>query len=156
MRRKDREVTDRDTILGVIQQCRYCRLGFYDEGEVYILPLNYGYAFKGDQLYLYFHGAKEGRKIDLISRGGSVGFQMDAEYSFKLGESACNSTASYQSIIGNGEVSFVTDVSAKIEALKTIMRQQTQREDWPFDESAVNAIAVFQLKVTKLSCKIHL
>ena len=40
MRRKDREVTDSQKIREIILSCRCCRLGFYDNGEVYIVPLD--------------------------------------------------------------------------------------------------------------------
>ena len=43
MRRKDREITDRDCIDDIIEACDCCRLGFCDEGEPYIVPLNFGY-----------------------------------------------------------------------------------------------------------------
>ena len=43
MRRKDREVTDSQKIREIILSCRCCRLGFYDNGEVYIVPLDFGY-----------------------------------------------------------------------------------------------------------------
>ena len=39
MRRKDREVTDSQKIREIILSCRCCRLGFYDNGQVYIVPL---------------------------------------------------------------------------------------------------------------------
>lgn len=44
MRRKDREVTDAGKIREAIEASHCCRLGFYDEGEVYIVPMNFGYT----------------------------------------------------------------------------------------------------------------
>ena len=41
MRRKDREITDRDCIDDIIEACDCCRLGFCDEGEPYIVPVSY-------------------------------------------------------------------------------------------------------------------
>ena len=43
MRRKDREVTNSAKIADIISRCTCCRIGFYDEKEVYIVPLNFGY-----------------------------------------------------------------------------------------------------------------
>ena len=59
MRRKDREVTDPKRIADVISRCSCFRIGFYDDGEVCIVPLNFGYEIKDDTYILYFHGAKE-------------------------------------------------------------------------------------------------
>ena len=47
MRRTDREITDAEKITQIIQTCHCCRLGFCDNGAVYIVPLNFGYACEG-------------------------------------------------------------------------------------------------------------
>ena len=44
MRRKDREITDEAKIDEIISRCNCCRIGFNDSGEVYIVPLNFGYV----------------------------------------------------------------------------------------------------------------
>ena len=59
MRRKDREVTDSQKIREIILSCRCCRLGFYDNGQVYIVPLDFGYYENNGRHVFYFHGAKE-------------------------------------------------------------------------------------------------
>ena len=41
MRRTDREITDAEKITQIIQTCHCCRLGFCDNGAVYIVPLNF-------------------------------------------------------------------------------------------------------------------
>ena len=61
MRRKDREITDSARIDAVIRGCDCCRLGFCDAGEVYILPLNFGYENREGKRTFYFHSAREGR-----------------------------------------------------------------------------------------------
>ena len=44
MRRNDREVTDAEIIEDFIAGENIMRVGFYDSGEVYIVPVNYGYS----------------------------------------------------------------------------------------------------------------
>ena len=77
MRRKDREVTDSQKIREIILSCRCCRLGFYDNGEVYIVPLDFGYYENNGRHVFYFHGAKEGRKYRLTEKSPTVGFELD-------------------------------------------------------------------------------
>lgn len=67
MRKNDREVTELTEIMGIIKKCVVCRLGMVDDGTPYIVPLNFGYEFDGAALTLYFHCAKEGRRIDRYS-----------------------------------------------------------------------------------------
>lgn len=158
MRRKDREVTDTEKINNIINNCSCCRIGFNDNGEVYIVPLNFGYSITDNTYTLYFHGAKEGRKIDLICSSPKVGFEMDAGHEVYAlnADVACNYTSRFQSIIGNGVMSIVTAPEEKKLGLSLIMEHNTGKRDWSFNDNAVNAVAVFKLTVTSLSCKEHL
>lgn len=155
MRRSDREVTDPARIADIISRCTCCRLGFYDDGEVYIVPLNFGYEAKGDAYVLYFHGAKEGRKLDLIQKSPRVGFEMDTNYALHEADVACGYSARFQSVIGNGVASIVSEPEEKKHGLSLLMAHNTGKSEWDFDERAVHAVAVFKLEVTKLSCKEH-
>lgn len=86
MRRKDREVTDESRIDGIIRRCSCCRLGFSDGGEVYIVPMNFGFVKRDGKRVFYFHSAKEGRKVELLKNGCDVGFEMDCGYELHPGE----------------------------------------------------------------------
>ena len=155
MRRKDREVTDSMKIENIISRCTCCRIGFYDDGEIYIVPLNFGYEAKGDTYIFYFHGATEGRKIDLIKKNPMVGFEMDTNYALHEADSACGYSARFQSIIGNGIVSIVSEIEEKKLGLSLLMEHNTGKRNWNFDEKMVRAVTVFKLEVTKISCKEH-
>ena len=156
MRRKDREVTDPDKIREIILNCHCCRLGFYDAGEVYIVPLNFGYEENAGKRTFYFHSAKDGRKIDLLSRNSAAGFELDTNYSLLEGRIACEYAARFQSVIGTGEVTILKELQDKKDALKAIMLHNTGTEDWEFSEAMLNAACVFKMEVKKLSCKEHL
>ena len=158
MRRKDREVTDPIRIADIISRCACCRIGFCDNGEVYIVPLNFGYEIKDNDYTFYFHGAKEGKKIDLIHKNPTVGFEMDTDlavYSIEESEAACGYTARFQSVIGSGVVSIVSETEEKKLGLSLLMEHNTGKRDWVFHEKMVEAVTVFKLTVTKLSCKEH-
>lgn len=87
MRRSDREIIDEQELLQVISECDVCRLALNDEEVPYILPLNFGEEVSDGRLYLYFHGAAEGRKYDLISRDPQTAFEMDCSHRIVLDES---------------------------------------------------------------------
>ena len=158
MRRKDREIKDRQAIIDIIESCKCCRVGFYDDDEVYIVPLNFGFEYDEQRIVFYFHGAKEGRKIDLIAKNPCVGFEMDTNHEVYTKSSngiACMYTARFQSVIGTGKVSMVCDFDEKLHGLFLIMEHATQKREWKFDEKTLNSVAVFKLEVEKLSCKEH-
>lgn len=156
MRRKDSEVTEYSKILETIEHCECCRLGFYDGQEVYIVPLNFGYKYENDILTLYFHGAKEGRKIDLIKKVNAVGFEMDTNHKLNEAETACAHSARFDSIIGNGSIDIVNDKEEKEAALQLLMLKTTHKSDWEFNDIMLNSVCVFKVEVSKLSCKSHL
>ena len=155
MRRKDREVLDEVKIDKFIRNCDCCRIGFYDKenNEVYIVPLNFWYSHVDNKRVFYFHGAKEGRKIELISKTKKVSFEMDSNHELIVGKMACNYSERYQSVMGTGLISFVEDKDEKIAALKEIMFQSTGKKDWDFPEPMLNGVAVFMIEVISLSAK---
>lgn len=155
MRRSDREITQLTEILTVMEHCTICRLGFWDGQQVYVLPLNFGFTHQDGTTTLYFHGAREGRKIDLIQSGAPVGFEMDTNYQLNTGETACDYSAAFQSIIGNGVMAMVEDASEKTMALNRIMYQNTGKDVWHYPEAMLSATAIFKLTITSMTCKFH-
>lgn len=152
MRRKDREITDKNRIEEFIATEQILRVAFYDDGEIYIVPVNYGYFFDGQYVF-YFHGAKAGRKYELAKKGPSVGFEIDGKYSLVAGEEACDYSATFQSVAGTGILSLVEVDAEKIEGLNAIMKQTTSEDKWHYSNEMLEAVAVFRLDVKKLSCK---
>ena len=69
MRRKEREVKERAAIEEILRACKVCRLAMNGEdGVPYIVPLNFGYTWSGEQPVFYLHSAQSGRKLDLAGQ----------------------------------------------------------------------------------------
>ena len=79
MRRKEREVTNSEEIRKVLGECKVCRLGMIADGKPYIVPMNMGCDYDGEKLIIYFHCAREGKKLGLLRESAKVGFDMDRE-----------------------------------------------------------------------------
>ena len=157
MRRKDREITDRAKIMDIIDRCDCCRVGFFDAEakQVYIVPLNFGYTEEEGKVTFYFHGAKEGRKMELIQKAPAVGFEMDTNYKLNEADEACEYSARFQSVIGNGRMRMIEDMEGKKHALNMVMKHATGKDDWEYDENMLKVVATFKLEVEELSCKEH-
>ena len=152
MRRKDREITDQNSISQFIAKEQILRIAFCDEGDIYIVPINYGYIYD-EQYTFYFHGAKAGRKYELAKNKPTVGFEIDGNYTLLEGAEACDYSATFQSVIGMGKLSLVEDNAEKISGLNAIMKQTTSKAEWDYSDEMLDAVAVFRLDVEKLSCK---
>lgn len=155
MRRKDREVKDYPEIIKIIDECDCCRLGFVDDKEAYIVPLNFGYETNGSDLTLYFHSANEGRKIDLVSKQERVAFELDCSHKLVEGKEASDYTFLYQCVMGTGKLEIVSGEEEKTHGLSVIMDHYSERKDWRFDSSLLKRVNVLRLSVKELSAKAH-
>ena len=155
MRRKDREVKDFDRIAEIINGCDCCRLGLVDEGEAYIVPMNFGFDTADGKLNLYFHCASEGRKLDLLGRNKTVSFEMDTGHALTTGERGCDWSFKYQCVMGTGTVTVLDGRNEKIFALKRIMAHYSGSENFEFDDRYLSVVTILKLSVGTLSCKEH-
>lgn len=151
MRRRDREIKEFDEIVKIIKKCDSLVLGLNDEGYPYLVPLNFGMDIEDGQLYLYFHCAKEGKKLDLIQKDNRATFEMDCNHNFILYEERMSCTMGYESVIGQGTIEIVAE-DKKYDALKILMRQY-HAEDFQFNTDMIKATTLLRLKVEKLTGK---
>lgn len=153
MRRTDREITDLNKIIEIIKNNQCCRLGFIDQESVYIVPLNYGYLYNNKHIF-YFHGAKVGKKINLIKQNNHIGFEIDNNHQLVEGKTPCQYSMKYQSIIGKGHIELIEDNEEKKLGLQLIMKN-VAHQDVTFSNQMISNVAVMKLIVDTLSCKEH-
>lgn len=153
MRRTDREITDADAIRAFLAAEQILRVAFCDDGEIYIVPVNYGFLCENGQYRFYFHGAKAGRKYTLSQQNPTVGFEIDGRYALIPAETACGHSAEFMSVIGTGTLCIIEDSEEIAAGLRAVMQQATGRTDWDFDAAALSKTAVFRLDVQHMTCK---
>lgn len=157
MRRKDREVTEMEEIQQIFDDCKVCRIGIMDEDGPYIVPVNYGYVREEGKVILYIHGAREGKKIDLIRKNANVGIEIDYKHELVEGDTACQYSYYYASIIGKGTASIIDNPREKLKALNVIMKHQTGRtfEEFQKNPNLEKAVAIIRIDLNEYSCKKH-
>ena len=149
MRRTDKEIADRSDIDDIIRGCQICHLGFALDGEPYVVPVSFGY----DGVAVYFHTAREGKKIDFISSNARVCFQFERDVNLIANESdACKFTFSFESVIGYGDVVELVDPEEKASGLNQVMLHYSGRE-WQFNSSVAVNTRVWRLPVEMVTGK---
>ncbi len=144
MRRKNREVSEVKEITEIIGRCKVCHLGMTDGSEPYVVPLSFGFELKGETLRLVFHCAKKGRKLDILKKNSRVCFELaDPGEPLNAG-TPCNSGFYYASVIGYGNVRFITDTDEKRAALTLLMKHQLNTEP-VFTEAQADTVCVFEI-----------
>lgn len=151
MRRKDREVSDFNEMISIMKKCDCCRLAMHDDAFPYIVPMNFGMKVEEEQVYLYFHCAKEGKKLDLIRKDNRVSFEMDCKHELIVNAEEMDCTMNYESVIGQGIIEFVKEED-KEEALKIIM-EQYHSEPFEINPKIIPFTTVLRLKVLNMKGK---
>ena len=155
MRRKDREVTDLAVIREILDKARVLRLGLNDEGCPYVVPLHYGYEMDDEgKLAFYMHGAKVGHKVDLVKADGRAFVEIDTDEELIYSDVACNTGATFSSVMACGTVSLLEDPAEKVKGLKALMKLQTGK-DFEISEKMTNAVSVFKVDVDEYSAKMR-
>jgi nitroimidazol reductase NimA-like FMN-containing flavoprotein (pyridoxamine 5'-phosphate oxidase superfamily) len=147
MRRKDKEITGREDLDGIINRAQVCRLGLCDGGTPYIVPMSFGY----DSGRLYFHGATEGRKIEVLRKNPRVCFELEVDAEVVRGDSPCNFSMRYRCVMGEGTASLVEDPAEKKRGLEVIMQQYGDEGTLP--EGGLDKIAVIRVDIETMTGK---
>ena len=118
MRRKDREVVNQDEIFDILKRCDTVKIAMRGDVYPYIVPVSFGTEAADGKTVIYFHCAQAGRKVDLLKADSHV--CAEGEIFKQIEKTEHGITARYESVIGFGECTFVSDREEIIHALKLI------------------------------------
>ena len=153
MRRKDREVTRREELDAIIQKGEVLHLGLMDGGVPYVVPLNYGFAWENGRRVFYFHGAKDGKKLDLISKHPRASFCITLGHGVIPGETAGNYSFGYESVMGKGRITVPHSPEEKRRGLACLFARYAPGKPFDVQEQVLAATAVLRLEVEAISGK---
>ena len=149
MRRRDKEITDPELIAEIIGGSLVCRLGLAKDNSPYIVPVSFGH----DGRAIYFHTAREGKKIDYIQANSAVCFEFErGVHLLPKGGTPCDWTFSFQSVIGYGRIHELVTGEEKAYGLRQIVEHYSGRE-WEFDEKDLEDVRVWSIAIEALSGK---
>ena len=162
VRRTEFDVKDENSVNEVLEACEYGSLSLISEGKPYVIALNFVF-FENS---IFFHGAKEGRKVEAIKSNPNASFLVVKPYSFIPSYfsdtmSASPATQFFASVLFEGTISFIEDGNKKAKVLNALMKK-FQSED-SFEEIAyekamytkiLDKTAILELKPENISCKI--
>ena len=131
MRRRDREVTDSNEIIHILDTGKVLHLGLVDQGKPYIVPMNYGYILEGD-------------KLDIIRNNSDCCVKIECDVQPLSGKVACQYGCCYYSFDGFGTAKIVEVSQEKIKALSVLMKTQTGK-DFEFNEKLVSIVSVIRI-----------
>ena len=152
MTKRERQVTDPEQILHILDAGKVLHLGLSVNDEPYVVPMNYGYTMEDGKLVLYLHSAVRGKKLDMIQANPKVFFSIDCDRQPFEGRVPCQYGMVYSSIMGRGTATIVEDVEAKKQAMTILMKTQTGK-DFSFNDRLVSIVTVIRIDAHEYTAK---
>jgi nitroimidazol reductase NimA-like FMN-containing flavoprotein (pyridoxamine 5'-phosphate oxidase superfamily) len=148
VRRKDKAVKEAE-ISEIIKKCQVCRLALSLDDKPYIVPVSFGF----DGTFIYFHSARAGKKIDILSVNNNVCFEFESDVTLLSdATSPCNWSFSFQSVIGFGKVEELSTIEDKIIGLNHIMRHYSDKK-WDFKNIPLSGLSVWKISIDSITGK---
>ena len=153
MRRAEEEVADLAEVLAILGRCEVLHVGLCVDGVPYIVPLHFAFEQAGAAVSIFLHCAPEGRKMDMIRRNDQVCFEAECSVKTLEAEQACNWSAEFESVIGEGRICVLEDEAQKAKALDALMERHGFPGQPQYGEASLAAVTVLQIDVTSITGK---
>ena len=151
MRKADREITDFEQIVKVLRDCDTVRLGIFGEEYPYVVPVSFGLEVADGKIVIYFHGAGEGLKHDLLRKNPKVCVEADLLRGY-CGH-GMGVTADYKSVIGFGTAQKVEELEERVKGLQLLL-EHCKTEGYSARECALRPITVvYKIVLEKVTGK---
>jgi hypothetical protein len=152
MRHKEQEIMDPVVIHSILRAGKYMVLAFSHQDMPYTVAMSYGYDEK--KSVCYFHGAKEGRKVDYIRANPRVCGMVIQDRGYLQGQ--CSHA--YRSVIVEGTMELISDINEKSQALTKMFVHLEDQPDvmikrFEGDTDAVRGVTIFKLKIESVTGK---
>ena len=152
MTKRERQVTDPEQILHILDTGKVVHLGLSVNDEPYVVPMNYGYTMEDGKLTLYLHSAVRGKKLDMIRANSKVFFEIDCDRMPFEGRVPCQYGMVYSSIMGRGTATLVEDAEGKKQAMTILLKTQTGK-DFSFNDRLVSIVTVIRIDASEYTAK---
>ncbi len=154
------KVENLEIIYEILDKAQYGTLAICRDDKPYSLPLNF-IRIDDD---LYFHGSKNGRKMDILKVNLFASFSVVEPYSiissyFSSKENlACPATHFFKSVIIDGKIEFVENYEEKVQALVFLMQKlQKEGKYKPLKDEVykkmIDATTIYKLNMGEISAK---
>ncbi len=157
LRRAERAVGEAATIAAVIRAAQVAHVGFVDDGEPYVVPLNFGWESGADAWgRFWFHSALAGRKAELLAARPLVCVQLEADLRLVAHErDACAWTQAYRSVMAWGRARPAADAEEARHGLDVVMRHHSGRDGWDYPPAMLARTLVWCVEIERLTAKAH-
>ncbi|WP_026576432.1 pyridoxamine 5'-phosphate oxidase family protein [Bacillus sp. UNC438CL73TsuS30] len=117
MRQRALECKDQEKIDLFLEQEKTGFLGLADGNTPYVIPLNF--VWLGGSIY--FHGAAEGRKVNIMEENAKACFSVSANLGTLTHPVPAKTDTAYMSVMVFGEAELVVDLDEAVKAMQKML-----------------------------------
>jgi nitroimidazol reductase NimA-like FMN-containing flavoprotein (pyridoxamine 5'-phosphate oxidase superfamily) len=128
MRRKDKEIANVEVLNKILKSAKYVTIALSINDQPYLVTLSHGYD--EEHRCIYFHCAKEGKKLDYIRSNNTIWGQAILDYGYLEGK--CNHQ--WASVQFEGKVNFLDKLEEKQKAAKCMIQQLEENPEPLFEK----------------------
>jgi nitroimidazol reductase NimA-like FMN-containing flavoprotein (pyridoxamine 5'-phosphate oxidase superfamily) len=152
VRKKEREITDREQLLEILKKGKYTVISMCRENEPYVVTLSYGYDEK--QNSLFFHCSPQGLKLDFIRQNPNVCGTVIEDLGYKMGD--CSHA--YRSVVFWGKMYQIDDLTEKKHAIDVLLEHLEDEPDIVREKSLKSDedykdVGILRLDITEMTGK---
>lgn len=161
MRRNEYLVEDKNQLQEVLDNINFCSISVIDNDKPYTIPMNFVYYNN----FLYFHGAKVGKKGELFTNNKNICFSAVENYSYIKASyrtsSATSATQFFKSVYACGKLKIVDNFEEKQKALIALMNKYEPNGNYtPLTDSSYNKVIenifIFKIEIENITGKFKL
>jgi uncharacterized protein len=144
---------DRETIYRILDEALICHVGFVENGQPYVIPINF--ARVGDTIIL--HGAKASRLLKHVEAGHPVCVTATLVDGLVLARSVFHHSVNYRSVVlfGKGRPVEEQEKLAALEAITEHLIPGRWQEARLPNQKEMNATVVVSIKIDEASAKVR-
>ena len=132
IRRKEKAITNQSEMIEILKQAQYVTIAMCMENQPYLATLSHGYD--SERNCIYFHCAREGKKIDILSANNLIWGQAIVDKGYVQG--ACDHL--YATTQFRGQVSFIDDIDEKRHALRLMIESLDENPETVYSKQVTN------------------
>ena len=145
---------DHETIYQILDEALICHVGFVDQDQPYVIPINF--ARVEDTIIL--HGAKASRLLKHVEAGHPVCVEATIVDGLVLARSVFHHSVNYRSVVLFGRGRLIADEEEKLAALEAVTEHLIPgrwKEARLPSQKELNATSVVSIQIDEASAKVR-
>ncbi|TFG32716.1 hypothetical protein EU528_02650 [Candidatus Thorarchaeota archaeon] len=151
IRRKEKAIESKEEMISILEKAKYITIAMCQDDVPYLVTLSHGYD--REKNCIYFHCAREGKKVDILSEHNTVWGQAIEDYGYI--EGACDHL--YATTQFKGQVVFIEDTQEKEHALRIMINSLESNPQAVIDsqitEKSVQRVHIGRIDIAFMSGK---